>query len=203
MVRRMINSIHPQPIVPLDDRFDYTFGRQCDAMDSFRLFNEEDTRDLVGDESDDYSISVWRFSSELRDRLHSRGHIPPTGMINTEQEFSDPVTNDLFKEEYRALYAIDSFSSFTQSNCWFHDATRECVRELFADNPDRKDEPWYPPTPPTPGKPEDTGTDKGDKCVDKDDHGEKDKDKTINDGDNSSNGDDGDNEGNGDNNSKD
>ena len=121
-------------------------------------------------------------------------------MISTDKQFSDPVTNDLFKEEYRALYAIDSFSSFTQSNCWFHDATKECVKDLFAENPESKTGPWYPPTP---GKPEDTGTDKGDKCVDKDDHGEKNKDKTINDGDDSSNGDDGDNEGKGDNNRKD
>ena len=203
MVRRMINSIHPQPIVPTDDRFDFTFGRQCDAMDRFRLFNEEDTRILVESESDDSSVSVFRFSAELRSRLYSLGQIPPTGIISTDKQFSDPVTNDLFKDECRALYAIDSFSSFTQSNCWFHDATRECVRELFADNPERQAEPWYPPTPPTPGKPEDTGTDKGDKCGDKDDHGEKDKDKNINGGDDISNNDDGNNEGNGDNNSED
>jgi len=188
MVSRMINSIHPQPIAPTGDRFDFTFGRQCDAMDTFRLFNEEDTRLLVESEADNSSVSVFRFSTELRSRLYSLGQIPPTGMISTDKRFSDPVTNNLFKVECRALHGIDSFSNFTRSNYWFYETTKKYVTESSDDKPVS----WYPPGA---GKEDEDGDNK-------DDHGEEGKDKDVSGGDDNSNNDGDDNDGNGDKNSE-
>ena len=170
MVNRMINSIHPRPIPPTGDGFDFTYGRQCDTMNMFRLFNEEETRLVWEGESDNRSVSVFRFSTELQELLFSLGQIPPTGMISIDKRFNDPIVSDLFKVECRALHGIDSFSNFTRSNNGFYENTKKYV----TGSPEGKDAAWYPPKP---GDQED----KKDEGVDnKDVRGGEGKDKDVN-----------------------
>ena len=118
-VHQIINSIHPQPIAVRDGN--YIFGRHEDVMRKFRLHIYEDVETAMASDSlydiDNDSISVFRFSDELRRRLQELGKVPSNGNIFINQVIPDPATHKLFAAESSRIMADDSsFLAFNQNN---------------------------------------------------------------------------------------